>query len=1431
MKGPRLPLFVAILWLRLCSCLAETDGNDDFDYIIVGGGNAGSVLARRLSDRPDLQVLLLEAGSIAPKDDPIWMKKVLPRFTSSLWESPWMTRRFFTQPNPSLFNRPVEILIGATFGGTTSINGGLYSKSFPYHFDEWNVPGWRGNDTTPYFKKVENYPGSSDIYGHDGLLHIEESQRQETANDFLKAFGQLNPPIPVIEDGMDAQEGMFVIKRALKKGRRQDAFTAYVEPVLNRTNLHVRPGSKAVKIMLDGNRATGVSYLYNGQLIHATATKEVILCAGTFGTPQLLMLSGIGNRTELESHNITVKAEVPAVGENLIMRPIITLVYNGSRVVDAMNPDILNSTAAIEQWNTTGMGPLSSGVAGVYGHIRTDPSLERPDVIFYASDSPPMFKAPSTGYITFCLPTHPQSKGRISLYSKDPQQPPMVYSNMLELDSEVESLVRCVKMSRNLQRTDALKGNFHNEIVPGEAVQSDEDLRNFIRAGADFSYHAFCSCRMGTDEEVAAGKAVVNPQLLVKGFVNLRVVDGSILPDPVPQGPMSLIYMFGEKAADMILNSPAPVDEDDGSSREIIIVLVTVPGVLIVAFFVRWMWQTTIRKKVRAKQQAWVKRVKRTIWKEEQKRRSTLLGENNSFDSFSSMESIAAKAVEVAMSDDPSSYALLAEDDAEEHAETRAASKRQDLLSGAMSKAFLKRSKVLRDMGVRLNNPDSWSKGPSYIRHLYADARPSPVSVEFEDLGYFPETTDVNQVPEPIVQNATGEFKAGTFVALMGSSGCGKTTLLDLICNRKQDGLVVGEIRLDGQEASKSRTFYRDVSYMQGDDLLIPNLTVRENVRFYADLRLPNCIPRRDKHEIAEVILESLGLDHVADSQVGGDIRGYRLRGVSSGERRRAMVACCMVTKPRLLVLDEPTSGLDAASALVLMTRLSNTAKFGLTIACSIHQPSKEILQLFDSLFLMAKGCIVYQGPPAVAVDFFSTMVHYDPAISMADYMLACISNCDTRELAVEMRQKFEKFMATDAFVEACARNERDKFAPLLNIFRHILANLPSSLSAAVQNIVSPRTSLNGTLIDPPEREIAALIDGFLQHFCADSAHSDLSELLVIIQPSMFLTLLRAAASPELPHSTAIAKPVSSSRSRTASIVRPVSPSDTDIHLNTDVNWFQRFWVLLERNFKIYIRTVDRSLTRFAMTVCAIILIGLFYQHLPDGQSGVQNRLGAIYYLCLQAFMIPFGTCALFQENRMYYHKERPYRMYGASEYYISVLIGELVNAVICIIPAIAGVYWILRLTPDVARFFTTGFVLLLIHFAGNSYAAMSAYATPNPDIAFLVAGAYLCLCQLCSGFFVRFSIMPGYLRWMRWLSVLSYAFEALMIGEFRGRPLECNFDFEGLCVFDEGSEVIEYFQFNPANLHLDIIAIVAFIILCHVFGSIFMKTAQRLKQ
>lgn len=531
----------------------------EYDYIIVGAGSAGCVLANRLTENGKYTVLLLEAGG-SDLDFRIWM----PIGYGMTFYSPGVNWMYQTEPVPMLNNRPSYWPRGKVMGGSSSINAMVYIRGRPEDFEEWKAmgnPGWGWKDVLPFFRKSETYDrGGDEFRGDSGPLFVSTMDRDlhPLCQDFIRAGEALQFPHNPDFNGK-TQEGIGTYQITAKDGMRMSAARAYIRPVRNRKNLTIETRALASRVLFEGKRATGIAWTRKGRRCQARARREVILSAGAINSPQLLQLSGIGPAALLRGRGVEVLHDAPGVGRDLQDHLGMDFLYRSK--VPTLNNQLHPWYGKLWQglrYLLTRRGPLSLSVNQGGGFVRSRPGLSRPDMQLFFSPvsytkSPPgkrplMNPDPFPGFLLGYQPLRPTSRGYLEIRSADPAEPPSIHPEYLTTEEDIQDMLAGSRLMRRLAETPALSRLIEAEIAPGPDVQSDQDLIADIRNRAGTVFHPTSTCRMGPDPKTD----VVDCRLRVHGIEGLRVADASIFPTLTSGNTNAPAIMVGEKAADLI---------------------------------------------------------------------------------------------------------------------------------------------------------------------------------------------------------------------------------------------------------------------------------------------------------------------------------------------------------------------------------------------------------------------------------------------------------------------------------------------------------------------------------------------------------------------------------------------------------------------------------------------------------------------------------------------------------------------------------------------------------------------------------------------------------------------------------------------------------------------------------------------------------------
>lgn len=536
----------------------------EFDYIIVGAGSAGCVLANRLSARAGNRVLLLEAGG---RD---WNPFIhMPAGLSRLVNHSGVNWNYETETETELNGRRLYWPRGKVLGGSSSINAMCYIRGQAQDYDDWASanPGWSHAEVLPYFKRSENQEnGASDYHGAEGPLSVSNLRHTNPLSHvFLEAANQQGYPRNP-DFNAATQEGFGFYQVTQRNGRRCSASVAYLDPVRERPNLTIQVRAMVEQILFDGSRVRGIRYRRQGRVHEVALGGELILSGGAINSPQIMMLSGLGPAAQLRQLSIPVVRDLPGVGGNLQDHLDICTLQSCTQKITY---DQLNEIGVgLNYWATHG-GIGSSNIAESGGFIVSRHAEEqRPDIQMHfvpaQLDDHGRNRLPGYGYTVHACALRPRSRGRLLLRSTDPLTPPRIHANYLSHEYDRKMMIECVKLSRGILGATAFDPYRGEELFPGVDVQSDDAIMDFVRNKAETIYHPVGTCRMGQDDQ-----AVVDEQLRVHGVEGLRVVDAAIMPNLISGNTNGPTMMIAEKASDMILASASSGQDTNHKARAI----------------------------------------------------------------------------------------------------------------------------------------------------------------------------------------------------------------------------------------------------------------------------------------------------------------------------------------------------------------------------------------------------------------------------------------------------------------------------------------------------------------------------------------------------------------------------------------------------------------------------------------------------------------------------------------------------------------------------------------------------------------------------------------------------------------------------------------------------------------------------------------------
>jgi choline dehydrogenase len=530
-----------------------------YDYIIAGAGAAGCILANRLSACGNYTVLLLEAGG---KDSSLWFK--IPVGFAKMYYNPTFNWMYYSQPQKQLDNREIYAPRGKVQGGSGSINAMIYVRGQPHDFDDWasnGNDGWGFKDVLPYFRKLENHPlGDTEYHGASGPISITpmKGQTHPICDVFLQGCDELGYPHSDDFNGPKF-EGSGIYDVNTKDGQRSSSSFAHLHPALSRPNLTVEHYALVDRVLFDGKRATGISVTQHGVVRTFKACKEVILCAGAVDTPKILQLSGVADQALMAKHQIPLVKHLPAVGQNLQDHLCASYYYKAN--IPTLNDQLGSLFGQFKlgfKYLLTRKGALAMSVNQAGGFFRGNAAQDHPNLQLYFNplsyQIPKNNKAslkpePYSGFLLCFNPCRPTSRGHIEIKSNNPRDAALIDPNYLSTQKDIDEVIQGSRLMRKIMQAPALKGITVAEVLPGPAVESDEQMLQYFRENSGSIYHLCGSCAMGPDEQ----KTVVDKRLKVHGLDGLRIVDASIFPNVTSGNTHAAVLMVAEKGADLIL--------------------------------------------------------------------------------------------------------------------------------------------------------------------------------------------------------------------------------------------------------------------------------------------------------------------------------------------------------------------------------------------------------------------------------------------------------------------------------------------------------------------------------------------------------------------------------------------------------------------------------------------------------------------------------------------------------------------------------------------------------------------------------------------------------------------------------------------------------------------------------------------------------------
>lgn len=534
--------------------------NNTYDYIIIGAGTAGSVIANRLSENPDNRVLVIEAG---PGDRSIFIN--MPAAFSEPLKSDRLNWGYYSEPEPAMNNRRMYCPRGRVIGGSSSINGMVYIRGHALDYERWaenGLPDWSYSQCLPYFRRAQRHEfGSNPYRGGNGPVHVTAGRAKHILHAAWIEAGQQAGYEYTHDVNGYRQEGIGPFDRTVWNGKRCSAAKAYLHPAMKRGNLEVISKCKARRILFENKKATGIEYSRKGKAGTARALKEVVLCGGAINSPQLLQLSGVGPAERLKNLDIPVVADLPGVGENLRDHLEVYVQYESKKPV-SLYPSLqpLGRVKVGLEWIFSKTGPGATNHFETGGFVRTKAGIRHPNMqyhflplaINYDGTSP----AGGHGFQVHAGPMRPTAKGHVHIRSNDPEDHPEILFNYMGTENDQEEMRDGIRLAREIIAQKAFDPYRGKELTPGPSATSDEDIDVFVRERGESAYHPTCTCKMGSENDP---EAVVNSDGQVFGVENLRVADASVMPDLISGNTDTPTVMIAEKLSDRIIGiEPLP---------------------------------------------------------------------------------------------------------------------------------------------------------------------------------------------------------------------------------------------------------------------------------------------------------------------------------------------------------------------------------------------------------------------------------------------------------------------------------------------------------------------------------------------------------------------------------------------------------------------------------------------------------------------------------------------------------------------------------------------------------------------------------------------------------------------------------------------------------------------------------------------------------
>ena len=967
-------------------------GTSEFDYVIVGAGTAGCAVARRLSDE-GYTVLLLERGIDWQREEDVWALTRKMSNTPYNWKAGSVTASLqSSNVSTGSFGRVHDIVQGSTLGGTSSVNGGVWSRPPPSDFANW-PEGWDAKTVGEYYTQLEN-----------DLSLESPNVGKAAASEFLRAAERAKFPLADDSEGFGV-EGLRGTKYTIKGGERLDSFSHYLKDILPRDGLEVRTGANVGKLRLedaadcsvklnrkDGKqtckRAVAVEYTAHGQkhTLVAHAKREIILSAGFSESSKILLLSGIGNATEIGSNmKLDAHVDLPGVGKGLSASPRVGISFGGALLPPQRNPLLQTSYKAGAEWAHKRTGIENLNLHAVHGKMVSKQTKQ--GVLISLLTTAPM-NLPTESVTTHCTLPRPNSRGQVTA-PVDPDMKPFIHLNFLNDVDDVKALDDCVVRVLGIYSHLPTAGM----DLMGWYNMTEPDRHEFIRQTVEYGWYAMGSNAMGHDDDEAA---VVDNRLKVRGLSNLRVIDLSVVPDAVHAEPMATAYMIGEHGAALILGDAAPAAASAFSIEDSTsLAAAKLFGLACNVIILLWACWLVVRASVYTMQ----------VRKYAAEHSRTAVDEaavNTEDDASRNNYGEAASVPDL-------HPAVFADDSGMRDAYSRM---RRHTQAPPLKSSLRSTRSTIAPPQESVSRTRMSSVFQSVTEEEDAGPATEQITIKWKDVHLRVQRGGAKQ-QNSILGPIDGEFRRGTLNFIVGTSGAGKSTLMKILSMRSSfdNATLEGAVHYCTKDVTYTRPDHqvpdvlRSVAYIAQYELMdeLPYiLTVRESLCMFMELNSPFSNGAAVDYTKISNVLEAVGLAHVIDSEI---------QYLSGGQKKRLVIATRLLGNSAAIFMDEPTSGLDATTSLNLLAMLRGLADSGMMVCITIHQPRVEILELCDQLMVLAlNGKKVFAGSYDELTSLAASMSGTDASSNALDVVLDKLTDNETAQgLADSTRAKDER--------------------------------------------------------------------------------------------------------------------------------------------------------------------------------------------------------------------------------------------------------------------------------------------------------------------------------------------------------------------------------------------------------------------------------------